>query len=361
MLHPLAAHRAVFLLGDMNMRLSRPESFASWTAWRAHVLNSIQVEQMEPLVKQDQLRNVVDDREKMLYVVSNPSKGLETAAKRSARTLREPTPHGEGPPFPPTYKLAVPGPGYAARRVPAWTDRVLFRGGDVKPLRYRSIRQQEFFRPPRNLTDHDPVYALFEVDCVRVNKGVLQVHVQRALLKAGGRHSERMQHMTDEQERHFRWRFVNTGRPHIELLAHRVFDLLREELRGPELTLAADKLVSAQQQCWRLVCDCMEEQLQETLHKKHDSSAAQALEDSLHEISKDLKDVLERHVKHERTDSSAKEPPPEDSGPDAKQPDPGYQPKPTTERPPRHGLCRRRRVCILCWAPCYKGFCQGRG
>jgi len=143
---------------------------------------------------------------------------------------------------------------------------------------------------------------------------------------------------------------VNTGRPHIELLAQRIFDALKEELDGPELTLAADELVRAQQHCWRLVCDHMEEKITESLKSKrdltstHERRAVSYLEGSLRQLSEELEEALE---KHDRLDESAS--PRSDL--------PLLPSRRSTMRRPAPQPFRRRRwkLCPRCWCPCYAG------
>jgi len=102
------------------------------------------------------------------------------------------------------------------------------------------------------------------------------------------------QQLLREQSRHFRWRFVNTGRPHIELLAQRMFADLQGELQGEDLTVAADWLVEAQQDCWRIVCEYLEEDLVRSLRDCHDSETGQfvMLQERLGLMARDLEHTL---------------------------------------------------------------------
>jgi hypothetical protein len=62
--------------------------------------------------------------------------------------------------FPPTYKFDNGTDLYDTtekQRIPAWTDRILYRGLGLKLLDYRSANLK--------MSDHRPVYASFKVDC----------------------------------------------------------------------------------------------------------------------------------------------------------------------------------------------------
>jgi len=61
--------------------------------------------------------------------------------------------------FPPTYKYKVGTNSLDENRVPAWTDRVFFRGERVELARYQAHLAL------RHTSDHRPVSALFQVQC----------------------------------------------------------------------------------------------------------------------------------------------------------------------------------------------------
>jgi len=158
--YELRAHRAVFLLGDTNMRLDLPEDFKCRKEFGKHVQREIAANRWLELRQYDQL------------TVDVLQGGLEESFKMwlsKERLWKEPLENDAPFPFPPTYRLEVPGPGYSSKRVPAWTDRILYRSHHVRPMRYMSMRQQELLSPSRNLADHDPVYARFEVVCDQIN------------------------------------------------------------------------------------------------------------------------------------------------------------------------------------------------
>jgi len=69
--------------------------------------------------------------------------------------------YNEGPiNFPPTYKFDNGTDQYDTsekQRIPAWTDRILYRGQGLKLLHYKSADLK--------MSDHRPVYATFQVQC----------------------------------------------------------------------------------------------------------------------------------------------------------------------------------------------------
>eukprot|EP00747_Dinoflagellata_sp_TGD_P092914 gnl/TRDRNA2_/TRDRNA2_165577_c1_seq8.p1 gnl/TRDRNA2_/TRDRNA2_165577_c1~~gnl/TRDRNA2_/TRDRNA2_165577_c1_seq8.p1 ORF type:complete len:274 (+),score=38.53 gnl/TRDRNA2_/TRDRNA2_165577_c1_seq8:34-855(+) len=155
------AHRAVFWFGDTNMRLNLPVTFESRKEFGEYVQTEVAAGRYEQLETFDQLREVMQG--------GATPKSRQDAWQEEVRLWKEPMQDGAPLLFPPTFKLEVPGPGYSSKRVPAWTDRIIYRSRDVRPLQYKSLRQQEFLTPSRNLTDHDPVYARFEVACVQID------------------------------------------------------------------------------------------------------------------------------------------------------------------------------------------------
>ncbi|KAH7716962.1 Endonuclease/Exonuclease/phosphatase family protein [Aphelenchoides avenae] len=58
--------------------------------------------------------------------------------------------------FKPTYRILVNDGNYDARRIPAWCDRVLYKGDGIEPKRY-------FSTPELTLSDHFPVSAVFSL------------------------------------------------------------------------------------------------------------------------------------------------------------------------------------------------------
>jgi hypothetical protein len=64
--------------------------------------------------------------------------------------------------FYPTYKLDIGSDGYDSgpkKRIPSWTDRILFKPTGTKCLAYDSV-------PDIRTSDHRPVYGSFLIDIV---------------------------------------------------------------------------------------------------------------------------------------------------------------------------------------------------
>lgn len=153
----LSDHDAVVWLGDFNYRIGLPNekvrpSAADPSAWPG-------------LFRNDQLN--------LQMVAGNAFPFFREAPIR----------------FPPTYRYDVGTETYDSsekQRIPAWTDRVLWRGDAVTALAYGSS--------PVRCSDHRPVFALFRVK-VRVEderkKGALrrELDVQRRQ-QGGGSGSE---------------------------------------------------------------------------------------------------------------------------------------------------------------------------
>lgn len=184
------SHRAVFLLGDLNMRLAVPWENSSFEAFGQKVHEMVARGNSAELVDRDQLRAAMrGDEARILYPRAtestdgyalladdiNPFRADFGAAGSTNVPWQEPgdeTTFGPGSEsFPLTFKLEVPGPGFFLNRMPAWTDRVIYRSRDVTPIRYEVCTQRAGLG--ENLSDHDPVYAQFEVDCVVVNSSAM--------------------------------------------------------------------------------------------------------------------------------------------------------------------------------------------
>uniref|UniRef100_A0A7S4V6A4 Inositol polyphosphate-related phosphatase domain-containing protein n=1 Tax=Alexandrium monilatum TaxID=311494 RepID=A0A7S4V6A4_9DINO len=307
MVYPVSAHRAVFLLGDTNFRIS---AHHRWFLKGSKDFHATGRQACSDLWDHDQLFQELN-RQRTEHglegrssgrasFMSNASAGSRTSfqaghmptytsyathesGKSSGAAVdasvsktdtalsevgnkalllwREPVPSGiVGPPFPPTFKLDVPGPGYSKKRVPAWTDRVLFRSQHAEPLVYGSIQQAEVLKPPRNISDHDPVFARFEVECVTVHSRKL-AHLIREVRRPSGCSpaSHPGQRHSFEQALAFQASVVEAAQPEIEDMARRLF-LGFEEIGGNSdvANASASQFLEYQEECWHLLCEHFE-------------------------------------------------------------------------------------------------------
>lgn len=284
--YPLAAHRAVFLLGDTNMRLSKPDDGKSLKSFHEDVDACIKSKNWAKIRGYDQLQQILQKG-----ILAGELPDGETALEQKKHTWQEPDVH-----FPPTFKLKLGNVSegedesrYNKKRIPAWCDRILHRSPDAQVKRYEAVEQSEVLDPPRIITDHNPVYALFEVECVRIKRGALLDLVRHHLSHRQDAPEDRLHHaLHAEDARHFSWRFVNTGRPHMEVVARRIFEELCNEHDMAEVTAAADRVIETQQECWRLICEHLEEQISAAHRSSGSSPASPPLEERLRGASRDL-------------------------------------------------------------------------
>ena len=120
----------VVWLGDFNYRVDLPNETA-----RGILELSSKSDAIERLLNHDQLTNQMERGETFPYF--NEQKIA----------------------FLPTYKFDPGTSTYDTsdkQRVPSWTDRILTKGSNIKPIAYNSVSSIKF-------SDHRPVYALFEV------------------------------------------------------------------------------------------------------------------------------------------------------------------------------------------------------
>ena len=117
-------HDIVIWAADFNYRISMPN---------LEVRDYAQGGNLNPLLGADQLMQAMDDREVFVG-------------------------YDEGPiSFPPTYKYDNGTDSYDTTekaRIPAWTDRILFKGS--------ALRLKDYNRADLRTSDHRPVYAVFE-------------------------------------------------------------------------------------------------------------------------------------------------------------------------------------------------------
>ncbi|CEG77460.1 Putative Phosphatidylinositol phosphate phosphatase [Rhizopus microsporus] len=88
--------------------------------------------------------------------------------------------------FLPTYKYDVGTDIYDTsekQRIPGWTDRILYKGGQLRQLQYS--------RAELYTSDHRPVFALFEADVITLDKEAkfkLQKEIYQSLSSIEVRH-----------------------------------------------------------------------------------------------------------------------------------------------------------------------------
>lgn len=137
-------HDYVFWLGDLNYRLD------------------LSYQQACQMVAQNQIKSL------LLY----DQLSMQMEAGKVFRGYREAEVG-----FPPTYKFDVGTDTYDTSekmRVPSWTDRIMYRGGDVRAL--------EYYRDEVRLSDHKPVLAMMQFKVVYVDKTVRR-QIARELYK----------------------------------------------------------------------------------------------------------------------------------------------------------------------------------
>ncbi|KAI8320312.1 DNase I-like protein [Martensiomyces pterosporus] len=135
-------HDYVFWLGDLNYRIDLPN---------------------------DQARKLVAERQ-VASLMMYDQLSIQMAENKVFRGYSEAEIH-----FPPTYKYDVGTDTYDTSekvRVPSWTDRIMYRGHDVRVL--------EYYRDEIRFSDHKPVLAMMEFDVVSVDK-VLKRQIIRRL------------------------------------------------------------------------------------------------------------------------------------------------------------------------------------
>ncbi|KAJ1741091.1 Inositol-1,4,5-trisphosphate 5-phosphatase 1 [Coemansia sp. RSA 1086] len=138
------SHDYTFWLGDLNYRLNLPNE---------RVRSMIAQNQLQELLKYDQLKSQI--------AADRVFQGYSEAEIR----------------FPPTYKYDSGTTTYDTSekmRVPSWTDRIMFRGRNIRVLRY--------YRDEISFSDHKPVMALMQFDVMSIDKEHKQ-HIIRQLYK----------------------------------------------------------------------------------------------------------------------------------------------------------------------------------
>jgi endonuclease/exonuclease/phosphatase family metal-dependent hydrolase len=110
----------VLLFGDFNYRIKGKP---------AEVAELIQLQERSVLIKKDQL-------------IDQMRAGLICERFKEGEIL-----------FRPTYKIKLEG--YDEKRVPSWTDRILFKTNEMM------VEQKSYSSIPNNLSDHFPVFSQF--------------------------------------------------------------------------------------------------------------------------------------------------------------------------------------------------------
>lgn len=328
MVYPLKSHRAVFFFGDTNMRLFQPAEYTSFDAFQEHVLQEIAAGNSSKLWVHDQLCQILGNS--LVPETSLSMQRIQSVKKYAdefeSQSWREPCEEDCGPDFKPTFKLSVPGTGYDKKRVPAWTDRILFRSKEVKALAYRSVNQMDVMG--ENIADHDPVTAVFEVNCVRVRKGGFMRLLQQA--RGLGTDDEtskrRLGAHVSSPDKDFRWRVANSAQPHLQQLARRLLSIIRKinsESQDKEPPLSptpilmstkaaaggdplvgntefidevAECIVEAQDECWDIVCDLVLARFQDAIARSRSESPSgevniKNLQESLVSVLDELRDL----------------------------------------------------------------------
>ncbi|KAJ2308307.1 Inositol-1,4,5-trisphosphate 5-phosphatase 1 [Coemansia sp. RSA 2706] len=126
------SHDYVFWIGDLNYRLNLPN------------------EQVRPLAAAGRLSELLEHDQLQIQMANGQVfGGYSEAAIR----------------FPPTYKYDSGTTRYDTSekmRVPSWTDRILYKG--------RNVRVQDYYRDELCFSDHKPVLAQIQIDVVAVDK-----------------------------------------------------------------------------------------------------------------------------------------------------------------------------------------------
>jgi len=268
MVYPVSAHRAIFLLGDTNMRLVQKhdinEDFGSYATktisakengyrqlWSLDQLCQELGPEPQPSLREHKVRHLNGPEEQFL------SQWQEPFVSGS-----------QGPPFPPTFKLAVPGPGYSKKRVPAWTDRVLYSSDHAEPLKYGSLQQSQVLSPPHNVSDHDPVYAFFDVSCVGIDPRRLGLLARQVRGESRERRqlSNRLTSSATMQFEVLQAQALDDGviapqHEDIDDASRKLFEHVSSLRDSNETALACLMLQECQQECWKLLCNQLEQKL----------------------------------------------------------------------------------------------------
>lgn len=149
-------HEFCFFSGDMNYRLSMHRQVA---------ISAIQEEDYPKLIEADQLTH---------QLKKNPGHRLRAFQEHTIA-------------FPPTYKFDVGTDQYDTsekRRVPAWCDRIFYRGGmRITPLTYTSLTVR--------VSDHRPVMGIYRVQAKTIDPK-RRTHAYKASLDRWAQHFQQL-------------------------------------------------------------------------------------------------------------------------------------------------------------------------
>ncbi|KJZ76562.1 hypothetical protein HIM_03898 [Hirsutella minnesotensis 3608] len=155
-------HDAVIWLGDFNYRIG------------------LGMEAARALIKRRDLETLYDNDQLNLQMVA----GLSFQFYSEARIG-----------FMPTYKFDIGTDTYDSSekaRIPAWTDRILRKGANLRQLAYDSA--------PLRFSDHRPVYATFECKVSIVNEAVREAISQELYERRKAELGDTTAHMSDGQD-----------------------------------------------------------------------------------------------------------------------------------------------------------------
>mmetsp|Transcript_96323 Transcript_96323/g.171157 ORF Transcript_96323/g.171157 Transcript_96323/m.171157 type:complete len:634 (-) Transcript_96323:376-2277(-) len=331
MVYPVSAHRAIFLLGDTNMRLVNNynchQACQDFHSYTTNAIGDAEAGYRE-LWELDQLTQELSKPDQP-SISERPLSGCLTGqlSEGILKNWQEPlVDENLGPPFPPTFKLAVPGPGYSRKRVPAWTDRVLFRSDHAEPAKYGSVMQSKVLKPPRNLSDHDPVYAFFNVECTSIHPrrlGSLAREVRKASMGLDERKSQppaATRRFPSTQQAQQAALASGSMAAHEEEFSRRLSERL-SELEDPSDTAAASWLLQeCQEECWMLLCRRLEFSLNDSIRpgldlnwfedvpgerEAYQELDAEELAKSLQEVMNTLRRDLVQNTKPKMSKSSS--------------------------------------------------------
>ena len=120
-------------------------------------INSIQIDNIELLYKR-----TIGEEQFKYYFLNKFSENEELNELKKTLGIYEINEHRIK--FLPTYKYIKGNKLYnVSKRIPSWTDRILFKKSkDIRCLFYNKI--------DLNISDHRPVFALFEIEMENISK-----------------------------------------------------------------------------------------------------------------------------------------------------------------------------------------------